>query len=65
LTGLLIGVLAGFGAMMLLAPRSEKRASVRIEQKSIDLLDRTIDTFNDLVAWAHFDNRKIMTRAQG
>jgi gas vesicle protein len=50
LTGLLIGVLAGFGAMILLAPQSGKRASVRIEQKSIDLLDRTIDTFNELVA---------------
>ena len=65
LTALLIGKMAGFGTMILLVPQSGKRTRIRIEQKSIDLLGRTIDTFNDLVAWSHFDPRKILTGTQG
>ena len=65
LTGLLIGALAGLGAMILLAPQSGKRTRVRIEQESTKLQGRVTDTFDDLVALLHFDNRKILTRAQG
>jgi gas vesicle protein len=65
LTGLLIGTLAGLGAMMLFAPQSGKRTRSQIGQESTKLQDRAAHTFKDLVAWSHFDNRKIMTRAQG
>jgi gas vesicle protein len=65
LTGLLFGALAGFGATMLLAPQSGRKTRAQIEQESTKLQDRTIDTFDDLVALSHFDNRKILTGTQG
>ena len=61
LTGLLFGALAGFGTMLLLAPQSGKRTRFQIDQKSSELQDRTVDTFNELVALSHFDTRKILT----
>lgn len=61
LTGLLFGALAGFGTMLLLAPQSGIRTRFQIDQKSTELHDRTIDTFNELVALSHFDTRKILT----
>jgi gas vesicle protein len=64
LTGLLFGALAGFGTMMLLAPRSGKKTRAQIGLKSIELQDRATDTYDDLVTLSHFDNRKILTRAQ-
>jgi gas vesicle protein len=60
LTGLLIGGLAGFGAMMLLAPQSGKKTRAQIKQKSAELQERATDTFDDLVTLSHFDNRKIL-----
>lgn len=60
LTGLLIGGLAGFGAMLLLAPQSGKKTRDRIRQKSADLQDRATETFDDLVALSHYDNRIIL-----
>jgi gas vesicle protein len=60
LTGLLIGGLAGFGAMMLLVPQSGKKTRTQIRQKSMELQDRVTDTFDDLVLLSHFDNRKIL-----
>jgi gas vesicle protein len=65
LTGLLFGALVGFGAMILSAPQSGKKTRAQIEQESTKLQDRTIDTFDDLVALSHFDNRKILTGTQG
>jgi gas vesicle protein len=59
LAGLLIGGLAGFGAMVLLAPQSGKETRTQIRQKSLELQDRVTDTFDDLVLLSHFDNRKI------
>jgi gas vesicle protein len=60
LTGLLIGGLAGFGALMLLAPQSGKKTRAQIRQKSTELQDRATVTFDDLVALSHYDNRKIL-----
>jgi gas vesicle protein len=60
LTGLLIGGLTGFGAMLLLAPQSGKKISALIRQKSTQLQDRATDTFDDLVVLSHFDNRRIL-----
>ena len=61
LTGLLFGALAGFGTMMLLAPKSGKKTRIQIGLKSIELQDRATDTYDDLVMLSHFDNRKILT----
>ncbi|HEY3311713.1 MAG TPA: YtxH domain-containing protein [Anaerolineales bacterium] len=60
LTGLLIGALAGFGAMLLLAPRSGKNTRTRIMQKSTELQGRASDTFDDLLALTHYDDRQIL-----
>jgi gas vesicle protein len=64
LTGLLVGALAGFGTMMLLAPKSGKKTRTQIGLKSIELKGRATDTYNDLVTLSHFDNRKILTETQ-
>jgi gas vesicle protein len=64
LTGLLFGTLAGFGTMMLLAPKSGKKTRAQIGLKSIELHDRATDTYDDLVTLSHFDNRKILTGTQ-
>lgn len=60
LTGLLIGGLVGFGAMLLIAPRSGSKTRDQIRQKSTELRNRTVDTFDDLAALSHFDRRKIL-----
>lgn len=65
LTGLLIGGLTGFGAMMLLAPQSGKKTRDQIKQKSVELQTRTVNTFDDLVVLSHFDNRKILVGTRG
>jgi gas vesicle protein len=60
LTGLLIGGLAGFRAMMLLGRQSGKKTRAQIRQKSTELQDRATDTFDALVALSYFDNRNIL-----
>ena len=60
LTGLLIGGLAGFGAMLLLAPQSGKKTRAQIKQKRTELQVRATDTFDDLVTLSRYDNRKIV-----
>jgi len=41
LTGLLIGGLAGAGAMLLLAPQSGEKTRLQIQEKGIELRDQT------------------------
>ena len=65
LTGLVFGALAGFGAMMMLAPQSGKKTRAQIGQESIKIHDRATDTYDDLVTLSRFDNRKILTGIQG
>jgi gas vesicle protein len=60
LTGLIIGGLAGFGAMLLLAPQSGKRTRAQIKQKRTELQERAADTYDDLLKLSHYDNRKIV-----
>lgn len=55
LAGLLIGGLAGAAAMWLLAPQSGKRTRAKIQQKSMELRDKTteaVETVEDAVAQA-------------
>jgi gas vesicle protein len=65
ITGLIIGGLAGFGAMLLLAPQSGKMTRAQIGQKGIELQDRATDTYDDLVTLSRFDNRKILAGTHG
>jgi len=62
--GVLFGALVGFGTMILFAPKSGKKTRTRIGLKSIELHDRTTDTYDDLVKLSHFDNRKMLTGTQ-
>ena len=50
--GLLVGGLAGAGAMLLLAPQSGKKTRAQIRRKSIDLQEQTVKTVEDAVAQA-------------
>jgi len=65
ITGLLIGGMVGFGAMLLLAPHSGRKTRDQIRQKSAELQNRTVDTFDDLVVLSHFDHRKILSGTRG
>ncbi len=47
LAGLLIGGLAGAGAALLLAPQSGKETRAQIQQKTIELRDRTAETVDE------------------
>src|SRR5258707_10282252 len=49
LAGLLIGGLAGAGAMLLLAPQSGKETRAQIQQKTLELRERTVETVDEAV----------------
>lgn len=49
LAGLLIGGLAGAGAMLLLAPQSGKETRSLIQHKTLELRDRTVETVDEAV----------------
>jgi gas vesicle protein len=59
LIGLLVGGLAGAGAMLILAPQSGKRTRAQIRQKSIELRDRTTDALNSAQSQARVDAHEI------
>jgi gas vesicle protein len=61
LAGLVLGGLAGAGAMLLIAPQSGKRTMEDLKEKSIELRDHATETVDDAVAKArskshHFTN---------
>jgi gas vesicle protein len=59
LAGLLLGGLAGYGTMLLLAPQSGKMTRDQIGQKGVEFQNQASDAVDELVALSHFDNRKI------
>jgi gas vesicle protein len=59
LTGLLIGCVAGAVTMLLLAPQSGKRTRIQIQEKGIELRDRTTGMLEDAVAQARSDGNKL------
>lgn len=59
LAGVLIGGLAGAGAMLLLAPQSGKRTRAQIRQKSIELRDEASEAVDDAVAQVRVKTRRI------
>jgi gas vesicle protein len=50
LAGMLLGGLAGAGAMLLLAPNSGKRTRDQIQQRSIELRGHAVEAVEDAVA---------------
>ena len=59
--GLLLGGLAGAGAMLLLAPQSGKSTRTQIQEKSIELRDQTVKTVEDTVAQVRGKANQITT----
>jgi len=59
LAGLLVGGLAGAGAMLLLAPQSGKKTRAQIQRKSIELRDQATEAVEDAVAQAGVKARQI------
>jgi gas vesicle protein len=59
LAGLLVGGLAGAGAMLLLAPQSGKKTRAQIQQRSIELRDQTVKTVEGATAQARGKARQI------
>jgi gas vesicle protein len=64
LAGMLLGGLAGAGAMFLLAPQSGKRTRTQIREKSIELRDQTVKTMEDTVAQVRTTANQITTNIQ-
>lgn len=61
LAGLLIGGLAGAGAMLLLAPQSGKSTRTQIQEKSIELRDQTVKAVEDTVEQVRSKANQITT----
>ena len=59
LGGILIGALAGAAAALLLAPQSGKDTRRQIQEKSIELRDRTTELVDDTMTKVRTDANKI------
>jgi gas vesicle protein len=59
LIGLVIGSLAGAAAMLLLAPQSGADTRTQIQEKGIELRDRTAGMMEDAMAQVRLDRNKI------
>jgi gas vesicle protein len=59
LVGMLIGGLAGTVTMLLLAPQSGKDTRMQIQEKGIELRDRTTGIVEDVMAHVRSDRNKL------
>ena len=57
--GALIGGLAGAITMLLFAPQSGRRTRAQIQNKSIEIRDRTADLMEDTLEQVRMDSQKI------
>jgi gas vesicle protein len=60
LAGMLIGALAGAVTMLLLAPQSGKRTRKQLQDKGIELRDRTTEMVEDVMDQVRLDRKKIV-----
>jgi gas vesicle protein len=65
LAGLLVGGLAGAGAMLLLAPQSGKRTRTQIQLRGMELKDQATDAMDDAMAQTRHKAHQIRTGARG
>lgn len=65
LGGMLIGALAGAAAALLLAPQSGKDTRKQIQEKGIELRDRTTELVDDTVAKVRTNANKITMDLKG
>ena len=65
LAGLLVGGLAGAGAMLLLAPQSGKLTRDQIQQKGIELREQTAGAVEDAVSQARLRARRLTASVRG
>jgi len=65
LAGLLIGGLAGAGAMLLLAPQSGKETRAQIQQKTMELRERTAETVDDAVSQVKSKTEQVKAGVRG
>lgn len=61
LAGLLLGGLAGAGAMLLLAPQSGKKTRAQIRRKGMELRDQTAETIEGGVNQVHAKAHQVTT----
>jgi len=59
LAGLMVGGLAGAGAMLLLAPQSGEKTRARIQQESLELRNQMVKTVEDAATQAGNNVRRI------
>lgn len=59
LGGVLIGALAGAVTMLLLAPQSGKDTRRQIQEKGIELRDRTTEMVEDTLAQVRLNTKKV------
>jgi gas vesicle protein len=58
-TGLFLGSMIGAATMFFLAPQSGKRSRAQIQQKGIELRDRTNEIVEDTVAQVRKESKKL------
>jgi gas vesicle protein len=64
LIGMLIGGLAGALTMLLLAPQSGENTRIQIQEKGIELRDRTTGIVEDVMAQVRMDRNKLTTEGR-
>ncbi len=64
LAGMLIGGLAGAGAMLLLAPQSGEKTRALIQVKGVELRDRTTEVVDQALSQARSDSQEIASEVR-
>lgn len=59
MTGLVVGGLAGAAVMILLAPQSGRQTRMQIQEKSIELRDKTSAMLGDAIEQVRTDGQKL------
>ena len=65
MSGLLIGGLIGAGTALLFAPQSGERTRANIQQKTIEIRDKTADTVKDAVSQVKSKTRQVTSDVLG